>query len=33
MTWRHKSMSVDGVVDSSFAKAAVAKLGPYQPAN
>src|SRR4249919_1113908 len=28
-----KDASVDGVVDSSFAKAAVAKLGPYQPAN
>jgi NitT/TauT family transport system substrate-binding protein len=28
-----KDVSVDGVVDSSFAKAAVAKLGPYQPAN
>ncbi len=27
-----KDMSVDGVVDSSFARAAVAKLGPYQPA-
>ena len=28
-----KDMSVDGVVDGSFARAAVAKLGPYQPAN
>src|SRR3984893_16863737 len=26
-----KDISVDAVVDSSFAKAAVAKLGPYQP--
>jgi NitT/TauT family transport system substrate-binding protein len=28
-----KDVSVDGVVDGSFAKAAVAKLGPYRPAN
>jgi NitT/TauT family transport system substrate-binding protein len=28
-----KDASVEGVVDPSFAKAAVAKLGPYQPAN
>jgi hypothetical protein len=28
-----KDMTVDGVVDGSFARAAVAKLGPYQPAN
>jgi NitT/TauT family transport system substrate-binding protein len=27
-----KDASVEGVVDPSFAKAAVAKLGPYQPA-
>jgi NitT/TauT family transport system substrate-binding protein len=27
-----KDMTVDGVVDGSFARAAVAKLGPYQPA-
>jgi NitT/TauT family transport system substrate-binding protein len=27
-----KDISVDGVVDSSFAKAAVTQLGPYQPA-
>ncbi|HLH98700.1 MAG TPA: ABC transporter substrate-binding protein [Xanthobacteraceae bacterium] len=27
-----KDVSADGVVDSSFVKAAVAKLGPYQPA-
>jgi NitT/TauT family transport system substrate-binding protein len=27
-----KDVSVEGVVDSSFAKAAVAKLGPYQAA-
>jgi len=27
-----KDISVDAVVDSSFAKAAVARLGPYQPA-
>jgi len=26
-----KDVSVDGVVDASFAKAAVAKLGPYRP--
>jgi NitT/TauT family transport system substrate-binding protein len=26
-----KAVSVDGVVDASFAKAAVAKLGPYRP--
>jgi NitT/TauT family transport system substrate-binding protein len=28
-----KDVTVDGVVDGSFAKAAVAKLGPYQPAH
>jgi NitT/TauT family transport system substrate-binding protein len=29
-----KDVSVDGVVDASFARAAVAKLGPYRaPAN
>jgi NitT/TauT family transport system substrate-binding protein len=27
-----KDASVEGVVDPSFARAAVAKLGPYQPA-
>jgi NitT/TauT family transport system substrate-binding protein len=27
-----KDVSADGVVDSSFVKAAVAKLGPYKPA-
>jgi len=26
-----KDASVEGVVDNSFARAAVAKLGPYRP--